>query len=162
MIGNIAAIFAPLIRAARLAAWPVGSIYTSVEATNPGTLFGGTWERIQGRFLIGQNSTYAAGSTGGAATVSLTRAQLPKISGAITAGAGTYGATNGGYGAFRSCNGVFSAGAAMQYARARSDYAEGWPNSEAGIHSVSMSFGNNDAHNNMPPYLSVYMWKRTA
>lgn len=66
-------------------AYPVGSIYLSVTAANPAALFGGTWERIGGRFLLGADSTYAAGSTGGS-----------------------------------------------------------------------------KANNNMPPYLAVYMWKRTA
>ena len=57
--------------------YPVGSIYMSVNNTNPGTLFGGTWEQIQGKFLLGQSSGHAGGSTGGAETVTLTTAQLP-------------------------------------------------------------------------------------
>lgn len=48
-------------------AYPVGSIYLSVTDTDPATLFGGTWERIGGRFLLGADDTYAAGSTGGEA-----------------------------------------------------------------------------------------------
>ena len=39
-----------------LNAYPVGSIYMSVNSTNPGELFGGTWEQIQGRFLLEQGS----------------------------------------------------------------------------------------------------------
>lgn len=50
------------------AIYPVGSIYLSTRSTNPGTFIGGTWSRIQGRFLIGASSTYTAGSTGGAAS----------------------------------------------------------------------------------------------
>lgn len=46
-------------------AYPVGSIYLSVTDVDPSSLFGGTWERIGGRFLLGADSTYAAGSTGG-------------------------------------------------------------------------------------------------
>lgn len=45
-----------------LNAYPVGSIYMSVNSTNPGELFGGTWEQIQGRFLLGQGSGYSAGA----------------------------------------------------------------------------------------------------
>lgn len=54
--------------------YPVGSIYMSVSSTSPSTLFGGTWEALEGRFLIGANNTYTAGATGGAASVSYTPA----------------------------------------------------------------------------------------
>lgn len=47
------------------AMWPVGSIYQSTKATNPGTFLGGTWSRIQDRFLVCAGSKWAAGSTGG-------------------------------------------------------------------------------------------------
>ena len=47
------------------AIYPVGSIYMSVNSTNPQTLFGGTWQRIQGRFLFAADSKHAAGRTGG-------------------------------------------------------------------------------------------------
>lgn len=58
--------------------YPVGAIYTSTVSTNPATLFGfGTWEQIQGRFLLGVSSSHGAGTTGGAETVTLTTAQLP-------------------------------------------------------------------------------------
>ena len=64
-----------------LAAYPVGSIYMSVNPESPATLFGGTWERITGRFLLSatdngnSGASQAAGNTGGAATVTLTAAQ---------------------------------------------------------------------------------------
>ncbi len=45
--------------------YPVGAIYISVNSTNPGILFGGTWQAIEGNFLIGADSTYTAGQTGG-------------------------------------------------------------------------------------------------
>ena len=58
--------------------YPVGAIYTSTVSTSPATLFGfGTWEQIQGRFLLGVSSSHGAGTTGGAETVTLTTAQLP-------------------------------------------------------------------------------------
>ena len=49
------------------AVYPIGSIYMSVNATSPAILFGGTWEALGGRFLIGANEDYMAGSTGGSA-----------------------------------------------------------------------------------------------
>lgn len=47
---------------------PVGSLYFSENATSPAELYGGTWERIEGKFIIGASDTYPAGSTGGSAT----------------------------------------------------------------------------------------------
>ena len=52
--------------------YPIGAIYISVSNIDPGTLFGGTWEAIGGQFLIGANSSYTAGNTGGSATMSHT------------------------------------------------------------------------------------------
>lgn len=54
--------------------YPVGSIYMNVSNVDPGTLFGGTWVRIQDTFLLSAGSTYAGGSTGGNPSVSYTPA----------------------------------------------------------------------------------------
>ena len=48
--------------------YPVGAVYISVNSTSPASLFGGTWESISGRFLLGADNTYTAGSTGGEAS----------------------------------------------------------------------------------------------
>ena len=61
-------------------AYPVGSIYMSVNSTSPATLFSGSWQRIQDRFLLCAGSTYAAGSTGGEATHKLTIDEMPSHS----------------------------------------------------------------------------------
>ena len=58
--------------------YPVGAIYMSVNSTNPGNLFGGTWERIKDRFLLAAGDTYAAGSTGGEAKHALSVDELPE------------------------------------------------------------------------------------
>ena len=49
--------------------YPIGSIYISINNVNPGTLFGGTWEQIEDKFLLSAGSTYTAGDTGGSATM---------------------------------------------------------------------------------------------
>ena len=54
--------------------YPIGSIYMSVNSTNPSTLFGGTWVQLKDRFLLGAGDTYTAGDTGGAASISYTPA----------------------------------------------------------------------------------------
>ena len=131
--------------------YPVGSIYISTSENNPSTLFGGTWERIEDTFLLASGSSYAAGSTGGAEKVSLTQGQLPKITGSITFGTGSSPVVSD----LRSANGVFTAtGDAI--VSTKTNY------SMTAYQKVNLAFGNNESHNNMPPYLAVFVWKRTA
>ena len=85
------------------AVYPVGSIYCSYGSTSPATLFGfGSWTKIEGRFLLGANSTYGLGSTGGAATVTLTVNQIPShnhSASTSSAGSHTHTATTASAGA---------------------------------------------------------------
>ena len=134
--------------------YPVGSIYMNVNSTNPGTLFGGTWEQIQGRFLLGMSSSYPAGSQGGEAEHTLTVSEMPTHNGHLSAGiAGTAPYGKGNYKGFLNSSTMTAYG----------DGGRGW-NVYAGneMHPVSESVGGGQSHNNMPPYLSVYIWKRTA
>ena len=133
------------IAEAKLAAWPIGSIYMSVSSTSPATLFGGTWERISERFLLGASSSYPAGSTGGESTHKLTQSELPNYSLSVTNGSNVIRSKTGN--------------SADAYVQTQSG---GWgiPNWESKTVTVA-SGGSGEAHNNMPPYLAVYMWKRT-
>lgn len=129
--------------------YPVGSIYMSVNSTNPQTLFGGTWTELQGKFLIGRNSTYTAGSTGGEAAHTLTVAEMPSHNHSM----------------IKSSDGT--AWAAMGWPESASAAEHGpsnWGTSSAPkVQGVGAGYtGGSGAHNNMPPYLAVYMWKRTA
>lgn len=119
--------------------YPVGSIYMSVNSTNPKNLFGGTWEQIQGKFLFGMNSNYPAGSTGGEITHKLTQAEMPKHNHII------YTPNAGGP----------DVGAAIGFPEV------GSTNTWWAAACMTGKTGDNEAHNNMPPYLSVYIWKRT-
>lgn len=131
--------------------YPVGSIYMNVNSTNPGTLFGGTWEQIQGRFLLGMSSSYPAGSQGGEATHKLTVPEMPghdhPISG--NGNASSLGTTN---------NAVVMQGSAYLDEPA---LVRGGDYSGNGYAYINKR-GGDQPHNNMPPYLSVYIWKRTA
>ncbi len=125
-----------------LSNYPIGAIYQSTVSTSPATLFGGTWAAVGGRMLIGADETYAAGSTGGEATHTLTTAELASHQHSImTPGSirlyQTYG--NEGNGAVAGYTGH----------KGKEEY-------------TATSSGGGAAHNNMPPYYAVYMWRRTA
>lgn len=142
--------------------YPVGSIYMSTVNVSPASFLGGDWQPIKDTFLLAAGNTYTAGNTGGAATHTLTNAQLPNITGTIYAGTGNTGASAGGYGPFRSASGAFSfrSGDARQYGYPTNRTA--FPDSNRGYAYVDFSIGSGNSHNNMPPYLVVYIWKRIA
>lgn len=119
--------------------YPVGSIYMSVSSTNPASLFGGTWQQLENRFLLGAGSNYAAGTTGGEATHTLTINEMPSHSHV-----------------YHGYNSIVQGGGATQQVKARVNY----PDDPADYGGDAA--GGGQAHNNMPPYLTVYMWKRTA
>lgn len=133
--------------------YPVGAIYISTVSTGPATLFGfGTWERIKDKFLLSAGSTYSAGSTGGEATHTLTAKELPKQSGTIS----THGVYSGT--PIAAVSGVFSASHSCS-----GKYMVGTASGHDSVDTITYSNGGEGtAHNNMPPYLTVYMWKRTA
>lgn len=117
--------------------YPVGAIYMSINSASPADLFGfGTWERVKDRFLLAAGDSYAAGGTGGEATHTLTIDEMPKHNHTIRWGYGSG-----------------SADPTRVRIDANSPEAP-WPN--------SAYTGGGKPHNNMPPYLTVYVWRRTA
>lgn len=116
--------------------YPVGSIYMSTNNVSPQVFFGGTWTQITDRFLIGAGNTYASGSTGGSATHTLTINELPSHNHVVGTESGSITKTT-----------TYIAGATGA--------------SGARGESTTDKTGAGEAHNNMPPYLAVYMWKRT-
>lgn len=140
--------------------YPVGSIYQSTVSTSPATLFGGTWEQIQARMLIGAGSgksahgdaiSYTNGSTGGNAwqTLSATIGEVdsdPKSIGYIAGIATTYNKNNkSGYKVTGSSSSTISSSTTINHNTAVVDVNDTGRNTSI-----------------MPPYLVVYMWKRTA
>ena len=135
------------------AVYPVGSIYMSVNSTSPATLFGGTWVQIKDRFLLAAGTTYKAGATGGEATHTLTADEMP----------GHY--HDGLYYSYQDTKNLVTLnGGTESYhipwgsSSHPGDYGAGSGAKEL----LTGSTGGGAAHNNMPPYLSVYIWKRTA
>lgn len=119
-------------------AYPIGAIYLSVTNVNPAALFGGTWERIGGRFLLGADDSYAAGSTGGESAHKLTTSEMPRHNHTLD-------------------NRNVSAGNTTAYMTVQAQAKVGYNGNVQTLHT-----GGDGSHNNMPPYLAVYMWKRTA
>ena len=141
------------------AVYPVGAIYMSVNSINPSTLFGGTWEQIQDRFLLAAGGTYTAGSTGGSAN-----AIIPKHSHTVTGTAASAGAHTHKLG--RNQNTVAS-GSKYDRPNDADEPDKGYTSTSAGAHTHSVtgtavSTGVDVTGKNMPPYLAVYVWKRTA
>lgn len=127
---------------------PVGSLYISENPTSPAELYGGTWERIEGKFIMGASDTYPAGSTGGSATH--TQAQN-EVAGHIhgqriwaqgSAGSEVLGFASGQYE-------VFSASASALVLNAGSTNENYNPDG-----AVPMDILN--------PYYSTYIWRRVA
>lgn len=119
--------------------YPVGAVYISMNQTSPQTLFGGAWTQIQGRFLIGAGTAYPAGSTGGEATHTLTASEIPDH---------THSFKYTGQSVTTGVNSI------RLYQSAPNQY-----NAYSGGQSSNCG---GQAHNNMPPYMAVYMWTRTA
>ena len=125
--------------------YPVGSIYLSVSGTDPQTLFGGTWARLEDVFLLAAGAKHAAGSTGGEESHILTEPEIAPHKHAMAYGPESSASSTGfPYG--------IAEGSATNSAGGRG-YA-----SNLGTFSA----GGGQPHNNMPPYLAVYTWKRTA
>ena len=122
--------------------YPVGTIYTTEDKDfNPSTRWGGKWELIKDRMIIGAGNSYAVKSTGGEATHTLTGKEIPPHNHTSPVRIQWYNEAR---------NGVMFAGwgasnAQVDYQTQYTGYA-----------------GEGHAHNNLPPYYSAYIWRRTA
>lgn len=130
---------------AKLAMFPVGSIYISVSSTNPGTFIGGTWSAFgAGKTLVGFNASETefdtVEETGGEKTHTLTLAESPAHSHDIYVGATKLYYINDNASAGSGTGGMGTAGSVFN----------------------TNAQGSGSAHNNLQPYIVTYMFKRTA
>ena len=150
-----------------LDAYPIGAVYISTQPTDPASILGGRWKALnEGRVLIGANDAYPAGSKGGEARVVLSVDQMPSHShSGSTSTSGQH--LHNIYGTVNETD--------------RRAYVPSYIDTEhklltttgmnlgttayGGSHyhylDVSQT-GGNKPHNNLPPYLSVYMWERIS
>ena len=222
--------------------YPIGSVYISFNATDPSTLFGGTWTRLKDKFLLANGDSYAPNTTGGSATKSFSVANLPAHNHTVnssthshsvtTAGSGSHthlasseytGEHKHGYGTLRiqgsilatdtdtevftAADSITSSGALRLTDRVTgkggigqeggagymgididTNRAGSWSGAtgsngnhshvitvqSVGNHTHSVTISNSGSHthttnntgsgtplNIMPPYMTVYMWRRT-
>ena len=154
--------------------YPIGTVYQSTNGNfDPNTEWGGKWSKIEGRFLLGSNSSYALGSNGGTASNTLAAGNIPQLTSASTAtstksltGAfGNFAAQSSGQGP--SASGICTAFLDGEYG--------GYGTSKAGMkdaikidashnHTVTIKVGSASptAITNMPPYKVVNIWERTS
>ena len=126
--------------------YPIGSIYMSVNATSPNQLFGGDWRQITDKFLLGASGTYPVNSSGGEKTHKLTVAEMPSHSHTSLYYDSNSTGTQGVNWGFNYTN------------NSSHSVRSGANEASSGIGNV----GGSVAHNNMPPYVAVYMWKRIS
>lgn len=124
--------------------YPIGSIYISMNNINPSLLFGGEWERIKDTFLLASGDTYPADGSDkstaqhGEATHTLSIEEMPS---------------------HRHSRRTQPQAFAEQD-KTKSEIISPASGSAKAVTKYSDYTGGGQAHNNMPPYLSVYMWKR--
>ena len=122
--------------------YPIGSIYMTVSDTNPfETIKFGVWEKIENKFLLASSNIHMNGETGGEENHILTINEMPKHSHKMK-----YDSV--GWTAIKQSSGT---NGILEYNKSSYD----------GQYSTE-EVGNGNAHNNMPPYLAVNMWKRIA
>lgn len=156
--------------------YPVGSVYMSINSTDPTNLFGGTWVQIKGRFLVGTGLTEdntsnwcgelngtlncPVGEKGGQAFHKLAENEMPSHNHWISAAA--YDDGNGSstgqnnsqdYGLWSDAGGYTTNDPWKNYGRYTA-----W----AGGDGSGQYHRDTIAHNNIPPYYAVYIWQRTA
>lgn len=184
-----------------LDAYPVGAIYLSMSATSPQALFGGTWAKLEGRFLMCSDSSHAAGTTGGsndAVVVSHTHSGESDTDGShthsISGGGHSHSGSTSSEGrhnhsagsqAFMTSSGRFGYGSGSFSAPAPSSTINVTENAGSHSHSVTVNTSSSHSHTmtsagghyhnltidsagqsgtnkNMPKYITVNAWQRTA
>lgn len=172
--------------------YPIGSVYISVNEMSPQQLFGGEWEKIEGRFLLGSDNSYSLGATGGEVEHTLTINEMPSHTHtqnshnhtqnshnhtqnshnhtqnahyhAMT-GNKTTGLQGGSYlrvGAIRSAEGSKNTNSTTATNKATTATNKATTATNIAATATNQNTGGSQPHNNMPPYLAVNIWKRTG
>lgn len=137
--------------------YPVGSIYMSLQSESPASFLGGTWTQIKDKFLLGAGNSYAAGSSAGNASHTLTISEMPSHTHKFNRGTAHYysGSVVSGY---NNSTSIFPGFVENSASGRPDDYQE---ITGAGKYFVQPT-GSGSSFSTMPPYIAVYIWQRTA
>lgn len=119
---------------------PVGCYYTSDQPTDPGKLFGGTWESVRGVFILAESDAYPAGTVAGEEKVTLTVSEMPEHYHTFMASPYLWNERDG------SSDEIISPTTGTAKA----------------VYKTTASVGGSKPHNNMPPFRAAYCWHRIA
>lgn len=128
--------------------YPVGSIYMSANDIDPSTLFGGVWARVSGKFLLGASSDFPAGTSGGASGHTLSISEMPSHTHGIES------ATDQVF--VQKLDPATGGGSVTNIAKMAGTQTA---NTVGHTHTARTTGGGRE-FSIMPPYLSVYIWKR--
>lgn len=149
------------------AIYPIGSIYMTTNTTSPAQLFGGTWEKIEDKFLIGASDNTLVNSTGGEAAHTLTESEMashthaPNTKVLNTEENKTF--------EFQIARDLNSKSTARYLVAKGSDYwvigadpaaTDFYNKYDVDVATATAPTGGSQPHNNIPPYFAVYIWKR--
>ena len=123
--------------------YPIGSYYWSEKSISPDNIFGGRWQKIEGRFLFASNYNHSVGETGGEERHCLTIDEIPSHSHQ--------------YQKFKYQHSDHRQGAGSGYCACpcNTNKSDPWTENE-----YTSSKGSSNSHNNMPPFLVANCWKR--
>lgn len=140
--------------------YPIGSIFMSTQEESPASLFGGTWAKISARFLVGAGiaddalHAFTLGTMGGQYEVALRIKEMPAHDGHIPTVDEVLGTGDSAVWLKKESFYIDTSGEDIRY---------GWDRANDDVfYPTSMSKGRGEAHNNIPPYLVVNMWRRIA
>lgn len=162
-----------------LDAYPIGAYYISNSPTSPATLFGGTWVQVKDRMILAVGDTYnSAGLTGGSATTKLVVNNIPSHNHTCsTTGSHSHSASTGSAGThthkYITRSGSGASGNVAEMQTSGGGYNGSMSSDGAHTHSVTINANGNHAHSigytgsgtaftTISPYITAYVWRRTA
>lgn len=141
-----------------LTVYPVGAIFQSTTDTSPASLFGGSWEKIQDRFLLGSSSSHSVTSTGGEENHTLTTSEMPHHNHMFT---NFFGVNWGSSGLDVTLVASLNSNEYGVSAKAGQHGSNPF-GVDVDQYNKTTHSGSDQPHNNMPPFYTVNIWRRTA
>lgn len=129
-----------------LTPYPINSIYMAETETSPASIFGGEWERIEKRFLLGHGTGNSLGQVGGEETHTLNTSEMPKHQ---------HIGSDAGRAFLVDLNKHVVSGEFAMLTSSSASY-------KYSVNNGTAFTGGSQPHNNMPPYYVVNIWKRVA